>query len=372
MIEAEQALFGERRNELNGEERIAGGLLVHQSRERGGMAWCAAQRVRNELPQVFPGERRKTNFLHERSCLADGIELPHQRMRGIDFVVPIGADQQQVLHVRLGQQIREQVERRRVEPLQIVEKERQRMFGPREDADEPPKHQLEAALCLLRRKLWDRWLLSDDELQLGDKVDHEPTVRAQRLAKSIAPAGQLGVALAQKRADQALKGLRQRRIGNVALVLIEFAGGEKAARRHQGLVQLIDDGGLADAGIAGDQHQLRLAACDDAIEGGEQGLDLALAPVQFLGNQKPVGRVLLARRERVDAVSMLPRSKAASEVKLQAGRGLVALLGGLGEQLQDDGGERGRDSRHALDRRHRLSGDMAVDPLHGIGRGKRQ
>ena len=43
MIEAEQPLFGERRNELNGEKRIAARLLVHQSRQRGGMAWRAAQ-----------------------------------------------------------------------------------------------------------------------------------------------------------------------------------------------------------------------------------------------------------------------------------------------------------------------------------------
>ena len=202
-------------------------------------------------------------------------------------------------------------------------------------------------MCLLRRKLRDRRLLSDEELQFGDKVDHEPPVRAQRLAQRVAPAGQFGVALAQKRADQALKRLRQRRIGDVALVLIELAGGEKAARRHQRLVQLIDDGGLADAGIAGDQHQLRPAAGDDAVEGGEQGLDLALSPVQFLGNQKPVGRVLLAQREGVDPVLSLPCSKAAPKVALQAGRGLVALLGGLGEQLQDEGGDRGRDSRPA-------------------------
>ena len=36
MIEAEQPLFGERRNELNGEKRIAARLLVHQLRQRGG------------------------------------------------------------------------------------------------------------------------------------------------------------------------------------------------------------------------------------------------------------------------------------------------------------------------------------------------
>ena len=43
------------------------------------------------------------------------------------------------------------VERRRVEPLQIVEKGRQRMFRPREDA---PEHQLQTALCLLRQSSW--------------------------------------------------------------------------------------------------------------------------------------------------------------------------------------------------------------------------
>ena len=77
---------------------------------------------------------------------------------------------------------------------------------------------------------------------------------AQRLHKGVAPTAQLGVALAEKRSHEAVKSLHQRRIWDVAFVLIELAGGEKAARRHQRLVQLIDDGGLADAGIAGDQH----------------------------------------------------------------------------------------------------------------------
>ena len=60
-------------------------------------------------------------------------------MRGIDLVVAIGADQQEVLQIRPGQQILQEIERRRVEPLQVVEEERQRMFRPGEDADEPPE-----------------------------------------------------------------------------------------------------------------------------------------------------------------------------------------------------------------------------------------
>jgi hypothetical protein len=41
------------------------------------------------------------------------------------------------------------------------------MLRPGEDADEPPKHQLEPPLRVLRRKLRDRGLLSDDQRQLG-------------------------------------------------------------------------------------------------------------------------------------------------------------------------------------------------------------
>ena len=99
----------------------------------------------------------------------------------VDLVVAIGADQHEVLHIRPGQQILEQIERRRVEPLQIVEEQRQRMFRPGEHADEAPKHQLEPPLRVLRRKLGNRRLVADDELQFGDEVDHEPAVRAQRL-----------------------------------------------------------------------------------------------------------------------------------------------------------------------------------------------
>ena len=76
---------------------------------------------------------------------------------------------------------------------------------------------------------------------------------------------------------------------------------------------------------------------DDAVEGGEQGLDLALAPVQLLGNQEPVGRVVLGRAGTSSIRrSRLPVGEAAPQIALDAGRGLVALLGGLGEQLHDD------------------------------------
>ena len=120
----------------------------------------------------------------------------------------------------------------------------------------------------------------------------------ERLAQARPAIGQLGLALAEERADKALEGLGQRGVGDVALVLVELAGREEAARRDERLVQLVDHRGLADAGIARDEHELRRAVGHDAVEGGEQRLDLALPAVELLRDQQPVRRVVRAERER--------------------------------------------------------------------------
>src|SRR5215470_14493473 len=113
--------------------------------------------------------------------------------------------------------------------------------------------------------------------------------------KGIAPLAQLLFALTQECAGKALKGLRERGIRNIALVLIELARCKEATRRNQWFVQLIDDRGFADSGIAGNQHQLRPAAGYDTIKRSEQDLDLARSPVQFFRDYQPILSVVLAR-----------------------------------------------------------------------------
>ena len=65
--------------------------------------------------------------------------------------------------------------------------------------------------------------------------------------------------------------------------------------------------------------------------------------------------------------SAFPCREALPEIGFEAGRRLVAVLGGLGEKLQDDGRDLGRNAGHPLARGHRLPGDVAMDPFHGIG-----
>src|ERR1700678_3284022 len=102
------------------------------------------------------------DLLNQCSGLADSIEFVRQRMCGIDLVVPISANQHQVLQIRPGQQILQQIKSRSIKPLQIVEKERQRMFLPGKKTEESAEHELETALRLLRLELRDRWRVTDD------------------------------------------------------------------------------------------------------------------------------------------------------------------------------------------------------------------
>ena len=84
---------------------------------------------------------------------------------GTDLVVAIGAHQQQMPRLRLGEQIFEEVQRRRIQPLQIVEEQHERVLRLREHAEKPPKHPMKMALRVLRRQIRHRRLFADDELR---------------------------------------------------------------------------------------------------------------------------------------------------------------------------------------------------------------
>src|SRR5262249_51562412 len=148
---------------LNSEKWIATGLLMDQFGQRLDTRRLALKRIRNQPFQVITGERCKDDLLHGCSTLTDRFQLAHQGMCKIDFIVSVCADQQQVAHVRLGQEILQQVKGCRVEPLQIVEEQGERMFRSCENADKSPEHQLEAALRILGWKIRNRRLLSDDD-----------------------------------------------------------------------------------------------------------------------------------------------------------------------------------------------------------------
>src|SRR4030095_2334917 len=120
---------------------------------------------------------------HDRSTLPDCREPPRQRVRAIDLVVPVRADEQEMSKLGLDQHALQQVECRHAEPLQIIEEQRQRVLGAGEYADEFEQGVLESYLRGSGRDLWHRRLFSDDELELGNEVGDERTVRVEYLTK---------------------------------------------------------------------------------------------------------------------------------------------------------------------------------------------
>ena len=108
-------------------------------------------------------------------------------MSGTDLVVPIGADQQQVPHLRVRDQMLDEVERGGIQPLQIIEEQRERMLRRGERAKEAPEHQLKSVLRFLRRQVGNGRLFPDDELQFGNEVDHQLSVRPERLCQGAPP-----------------------------------------------------------------------------------------------------------------------------------------------------------------------------------------
>src|ERR1700756_1883522 len=116
----------------------------------------------------------------------------------IDFVVSISTNQHQMPHIRLRQQVLDYIQRCCVKPMQVVEKESERMLGSCEHADESPEHQLEATLRILWRKRGNQWLLSDYNLQFRNEIDDKLPVRAHCLLNGIAPVSQLSFSLTQE------------------------------------------------------------------------------------------------------------------------------------------------------------------------------
>src|SRR6516162_10097447 len=150
---------------------------------------------------MFSGERPKRDLVYRSASGLDCVEFAHERIRGSDFVITVGAYEEKIAEIGSVQQVFHEVERRRVEPLQVIEEERQRMLRPSEDADKLPKHQLEPPLRVLWRKCGNRRRLSDDELQFGNEIHNQSSVLAERLQQRVTPRRKLCFAFPEQRPD---------------------------------------------------------------------------------------------------------------------------------------------------------------------------
>src|SRR5262249_8974868 len=106
----------------------------------------AMQGIRDQSADVAHAKRGQHNFVHFRVCFVDCIQPAQQWMSVADLVLPVRSDQQQIPHFKMCQQVLEEIQCCCVQPLQIIEKEYERMLFLCEYAEKSPKDQLEATL----------------------------------------------------------------------------------------------------------------------------------------------------------------------------------------------------------------------------------
>src|SRR5262245_65604659 len=126
MNDRAQGSLSIRIDKLNRDKWISLSFRMDQWRQRSSALRLAANRVFNQLFEIVAGQRCKNDLLHCRSSFANRFEFAHQWMAGIDFVVSISTNQHQVPQIRLSQEILEHIECCQIEPLQVVEEERDR------------------------------------------------------------------------------------------------------------------------------------------------------------------------------------------------------------------------------------------------------
>src|SRR6266542_102376 len=108
-------------------------------------------------------------------------------MGRIDLVVAVSANQEKVLNALAREKRLEQTQCRRVGPLQVVEKDHQRMVLARQRADEILEDELEPVERLRGAKSGRRRLLTDDQLDLRDDFGQDAPLRTQARGQSSAP-----------------------------------------------------------------------------------------------------------------------------------------------------------------------------------------
>ena len=203
-IEGEQVCLAQCREELAGEEGIARRLVVDQPTQGLGLAEPAAHRFGDHASKVVSGEWPHNDVLHQSPGLPHGFQHQPERVVRTDFVVAVGADHQEGPAHGRRHDARQELQGCRVEPLEIIEEEHQRMVAPSEHGEEAAQDGEKAILGLAERQIRHRRLRADEDLEFGNEVHDETTVRPQRIQHGLAPDRELRLALDEELAHQGL------------------------------------------------------------------------------------------------------------------------------------------------------------------------
>jgi hypothetical protein len=143
---------------------------MHEEGERPNIRRFKAKSIAKQPIDILGRQRAEPKFAYGRIGLSNGVQRERERVLRSHLVVAVSTDEQQMAYVATGDEILDQRQGRRIEPLKVVDKNNQRVLWPREDVDETLKYQLKPKSGLRWRECSHRRLgtYQANELRNGD------------------------------------------------------------------------------------------------------------------------------------------------------------------------------------------------------------
>ena len=123
-------------------------------------------------------------------------------MRLIHFVIAISANDHQMAHRLIREQVTQKFQGCRIDPLQIIQKYHQWMIGLTKYQYEIAENQIDPVLRLGRLQLRYRRLRTENDLKIRQCVDDELSVGSECLLQPHSPIIQLLFIFSQHLLDQ--------------------------------------------------------------------------------------------------------------------------------------------------------------------------
>ena len=266
------------------EERVAAGLPLDRLGERRGLLRLDPERLAEERDdrRLLEGSELERRQRGPRGPDASR-RWPHDD--AIDVAGAVGPDDQHRAQFRLRGDRDEQLQRRGVGPLQVLEEQHERRSRLDQRPHERDEEALKPVLGLHRTDLDDGRRLADELLQLGDALGEDAPIRRDCRSHALTQRRDPVCRRVQRLPDEPTDRVEKRSVGNVALEEIALALEPPAVRAGK-LPDLVDERRLPDARGPGDEHDLG-ATGRDAVDGSLELRFRLLASVQIAAIRSP-------------------------------------------------------------------------------------
>ena len=253
-VEGEGPLVVHGLEEMAQEERVSPGALVAQDGEPDPPITRPEGRVDHGQHRVLV-EGADLHLVEGGLRVSELLDDHAQRVAGLHLVRAVAADEEHVAVVRSADQARQQLEGRPIRPLEIVQEDDQGPVGPRHGVEQASNGVVESVAGFHRRRPARSMASRVEHVgELGNELREHLGHLDGKVPEALPPGDHRRLVSGRDEAHQLAQRLDQAGVGSAPVELVELAVDEEDAAVGQPPPRLLDQGGLASAGVAPEEH----------------------------------------------------------------------------------------------------------------------